>query len=211
MSNELTLSDFHLNIQKGFTDFDLNKGWITTQNGKHAFLGSDGELKHTRKEIEAEKKGGDSKSSSKNDSGSTKLDSELDKTFGDIAKKSKDAKEFMTEAGKIKNVSSELSNHFFEKYGKGGSMEQAAKNYMDSKSDNDKLPSISDMKDELVNYYNDLASKLDANAKKTNSYKKMNTYMALANRRRKDAQGVKDLKDTTIKRDYSMKILKEDD
>ncbi len=52
MSNELTLSDFSEHIQKGFIDSDINKGWITTKDGNKAFLGNDGELKFTKREIE---------------------------------------------------------------------------------------------------------------------------------------------------------------
>ena len=59
-----------------------------------------------------------------------KLYKELDSMFSDLAKKSKTPEEFIEGARKIKNVPPEIANFFSEKFG-GGSMEDAAKNYMD--------------------------------------------------------------------------------
>jgi hypothetical protein len=63
VSNELTLADFSEHIQKGFKEYDLNKGWVTTKDDQKIFIGKDGEPNYTKKDItEAQK---DSKSTKK--------------------------------------------------------------------------------------------------------------------------------------------------
>jgi len=54
-------------------------------------------------------------------------------TFVDIAKKSKDVKDFMRKVVAIKGVPSSVANEFQNKYGNGGelTMEQASQNFMD--------------------------------------------------------------------------------
>ena len=88
MSNELSLSDFSENIQKGFKEYDLNKGWITTEDGNKAFIGGDGKPKFTKEEIAKEtskKDSSSSKSKGYDESASKATDLELkDKSLDEI-------------------------------------------------------------------------------------------------------------------------------
>ena len=96
MSNDLQLSDFSENIQKGFKEYDLNKGWVTTDDGNKIFIGGDGKPAYTRDQIkDAQKKEGSSsketssekpKSEEKENKGSGKSSKETSDHFENYAK-----------------------------------------------------------------------------------------------------------------------------